>query len=86
MQNLQASLAEAHWAINEIKAKSDFDKQTDRYTNPEICALPPRNPAQKRILLAGWYGAENLGDELMMQTVIEHIPEGEKQHLGHALG
>lgn len=28
----------------------------------------------KRILVAGWYGADNLGDELMMRSVLEHMP------------
>lgn len=27
-----------------------------------------------RILIAGWYGADNLGDELMLRAVIEHLP------------
>ena len=30
---------------------------------------------KRTILLAGWYGADNLGDELMLQTIIEHLPE-----------
>lgn len=29
----------------------------------------------KRILIAGWYGADNLGDELMLRAVLEHLPE-----------
>lgn len=29
----------------------------------------------KRILVAGWYGADNLGDELMLRAVLEHLPE-----------
>lgn len=32
-----------------------------------------QHPA-KRILVAGWYGADNLGDELMLRAVLEHLP------------
>lgn len=28
-----------------------------------------------RILLAGWYGAENYGDELMMHTILNYLPK-----------
>lgn len=38
----------------------------------EQASLGNRSP---RILIAGWYGAENLGDELMMQTVLNYLPE-----------
>lgn len=34
-----------------------------------------RDCSGKRILVAGWYGADNLGDELMMRSVLEHLPE-----------
>ncbi len=34
-----------------------------------------RNTPGKRILVAGWYGADNLGDELMLRAVLEHLPE-----------
>lgn len=34
-----------------------------------------RNTTGKRILVAGWYGADNLGDELMLRAVLEHLPE-----------
>ncbi len=29
----------------------------------------------KRILVAGWYGADNLGDELMLRAVLTHLSE-----------
>lgn len=32
-----------------------------------------RKPKRKRVLLAGWYGADNLGDEYMLQTVVQHL-------------
>lgn len=34
-----------------------------------------RGCSGKRILVAGWYGADNLGDELMMRSVLERLPE-----------
>lgn len=48
-------------------------KASLRYTNLEYAMKLPGSSAD--ILLAGWYGAENLGDELMLRTVIESIPE-----------
>lgn len=38
-------------------------------------ALRNTDDRPPRILLAGWYGAQNCGDELMMQTVLGHLPE-----------
>lgn len=37
--------------------------------------LAVSNNPGKRILVAGWYGADNLGDELMLRAVLEHLPE-----------
>lgn len=70
----RAAAADMHWVVNETKAQSDFEKHAARYVNPEITALQAFPASEGRILVAGWYGAENLGDELMMRTVIEHIP------------
>ena len=45
--------------------------QTSIYSNSEYS-----NPDRRRnILIAGWYGANNFGDELMMRTVLEHFSE-----------
>ena len=30
---------------------------------------------ERRILIAGWYGAQNFGDELMLRTLISYFPE-----------
>lgn len=70
----RAASADMHWAVSETKTQSDFEKHAARYVNPEITALQAFPASEGRILVAGWYGAENLGDELMMRTVIEHIP------------
>lgn len=43
------------------------------YVNLEY--LAKLSQSKSDVLLAGWYGAENLGDELMLQTVLECIPE-----------
>ena len=34
-----------------------------------------RNLDGPRILVAGWYGADNLGDELMLRSVLSYLPE-----------
>ena len=47
------------------------------YANLEYAGLRQ----QGTILLAGWYGAENFGDELMMQTLIQSFPPESRQHL-----
>lgn len=47
-------------------------ERRDRYVDGEYLRLSPEEPG--RVLLAGWYGADNFGDELMMRTVIECFP------------
>lgn len=42
------------------------------YCNVEYLSLN-REYTGRRILLAGWYGASNCGDELMMRTMLEHL-------------
>lgn len=42
-----------------------------RYTNLEYAA---KRQGSGRILVAGWYGAENFGDELMLRSVLESLP------------
>ena len=44
-----------------------------RYVNLEYSVKLDQNPAD--ILLAGWYGAENFGDELMLHTILQCLPE-----------
>lgn len=45
-----------------------------RYTNLEY-ASKLAGRTEPDILLAGWYGAENFGDELMLSALIESFPE-----------
>lgn len=49
-----------------------------KYTTLELMRLPNVTKGGKRILLAGFYGADNLGDELMLQSIINAFPK-EKQ-------
>lgn len=58
--------------INEInnsilKFRDDFS-----YTNFELLNIK-RDPKYKNILIVGFYGAPNLGDELMLETLLEYI-------------
>ncbi len=45
------------------------------FSNPEYLASLFTDKSDKRILIAGFYGAYNLGDELMLQTLLSYIPE-----------
>lgn len=58
--------------IGRIHDTTELSRRTSQYVNPEYSAIETRGD---QILLAGWYGADNLGDELMMRTVIHHMPE-----------
>ena len=51
--------------------------RAQRYANAEYLRLSHGShaPGEKRILVAGWYGADNLGDELMLRAVLSHLPE-----------
>lgn len=42
------------------------------YSDPEYLSLAVRKKKSK-ILLAGWYGADNCGDELMMRSILKHF-------------
>lgn len=49
------------------------------YTNLEYSSkFADKSPD---ILIAGWYGAENFGDELMLSTLLSNIPEGALQRI-----
>ena len=42
------------------------------YVNPELFSMS-KNTQKINILLCGFYGAPNLGDELMLQTLLSHL-------------
>lgn len=44
-----------------------------RYANVEYLPLQYANGS--KVLVAGWYGADNFGDELMLRTVLQFVPE-----------
>ena len=53
-----------------VKLQQNYNKSMD-YVNLEYLYL--LNSTDKKILLAGFYGARNLGDELMMQKVYQDL-------------
>ena len=61
---------------------SQIELELERSKGPALTSLEltsferyaSKHPG-KRILVAGWYGADNLGDELMLRAVLEHLPE-----------
>lgn len=44
-----------------------------RYVNMEYLAKLAQSTTD--ILVAGWYGAENFGDELMLRTLLDYLPD-----------
>lgn len=62
-------LSRAGGRLVETSDKVSFVERRQRFVNTEYLSLPP--DAGGRILVAGWYGADNFGDELMLRTVIE---------------
>lgn len=62
---LRDSLAEANERLGAVQEKF-------RYGSFEYLTLD-RARSGRRILLAGWYGASNCGDELMLQSILQHF-------------
>ena len=59
-----------------------LDTQLKRLTSmQEYCAALVRSQSAKSILLAGWYGADNLGDELMLRTLVDYAPQDVRERL-----
>ena len=57
-----------------LDEKMSYIEWRHRYCNGEYSGLLTGDGG--KILLAGWYGADNFGDELMLRTVIESFPRG----------
>lgn len=75
IDSLRSSLDSAGCSIQGIRDRLDaLEAVRDRpsYCNVEYLSLN-REYTGRRILLAGWYGASNCGDELMMRTMLEHL-------------
>jgi len=47
----------------------------NKYINLELLPSILQNNNSKKILICGFFGADNLGDELMLQTVLDYIPK-----------
>lgn len=68
------------YAVEGMVARLESDARAARRAALLSCELQGfehslKGCSGKRILVAGWYGADNLGDELMMRSVLEHLPE-----------
>lgn len=46
-----------------------------KYVNSELLLLNLCNQATGKILICGFFGADNLGDELMLQTLLSYFPK-----------
>ncbi len=57
-----------------LDEKMSYIERRQRYCNGEYLGL--LTGGEGKILVAGWYGADNFGDELMLRTVIESFPRG----------
>lgn len=68
VRGLQGRLASVEEGICEIKA-------AQRYANAEYCQLRRSDAGSGQILVVGWYGAQNLGDELMLKTLLAHFSD-----------
>lgn len=79
-QSLAEQISQINRRVIDIEDKNDYTNallvSNSEYTLfASLAALHPSNDNICNILLAGWYGADNCGDELMMQTVLEYMPE-----------
>ena len=71
-EKLDVVLREKHMLHEAIGRIYDIaDRQ--RYFNGEYLLL--EGVPSKKVLVAGWYGAGNFGDELMLRTVLRLVPE-----------
>lgn len=50
----------------------NFIKEQNKYSNLEMLTLD-NNVKKKRVLLIGFYGAPNLGDELMLEVIVSKL-------------
>lgn len=47
----------------------------NKYANLELLSLGLQNTDSKKVLICGFFGADNLGDELMLQTLLSLFPK-----------
>lgn len=61
--------------LTEASERLDLLVKAHRYSDMEYVRLLSLPAEKKQILIAGWYGAENLGDELMLKTLLSYFSE-----------
>lgn len=66
------SIASATDSLLDRFSALEQDRNRPSYCNLEYLTLN-REYTGRRILLAGWYGSSNCGDELMMRTMLQHL-------------
>ena len=73
--NMSLTLASVVKELSSLPADADMEAiaGTLRYVNMEYFAKLAQSSAD--ILVAGWYGAENFGDELMLRTLLDYFPQ-----------
>jgi len=74
-KRLEENLNIANANINTIINTANSLKKENQYVNHELMYLELSKLKSKRILLVGFYGADNLGDELMLQTILSYFPK-----------
>ena len=57
---------------NNFNLMLNFIKEQNKYSNLEMLTLD-NNVKKKRVLLMGFYGAPNLGDELMLEVIVSKL-------------
>lgn len=61
--------------LGEVSKQIDSLAKAQRYSNVEYVRLLGLPADKEQILVVGWYGAENLGDELMLKTLLGYFNE-----------
>ena len=62
---------------NEVIYRVNNLKKFENY-NPEYSLLDDKT---KKILICGFFGADNLGDEMMLKTLLEYFPENSRYEI-----
>ena len=83
LKTIEGTLGTMKHERNQLKSTvKTLDAQIKRLTSmQEYCSALVRTKSDGAILLAGWYGANNLGDELMMRTLVGQAPESVRKRL-----
>ncbi len=75
LESLEIGLAQLEKHAGEILARYEKgygdSMRRFKYVNPELAILPTTD--KKKVLICGFFGGDNLGDELMLKTVLEYI-------------